>query len=268
MGKFIFSPILSLFSRRFYGEMSRSSLGQGVLYLLSLAFVVSIVSVTAFSFSILPKINQGAQWVRENMPPLEFTREGVQTTVQQPFSLTHPEWGTILIVDTNRETVTDEEMRQTIFYITKTKLYAWDRTKNEHRIVDARPQPGDVSQNWQDVHVDGEVVWRLYAAIRPFASPLVFVVVLFSFFAWKMAAAFFYSIPALLINILRKQKLAYEKLLNLCFFALTPVMFLQAVKTVYPGFIIPVNFWLAFVVTCGYLAFAILATQEPDQPVS
>lgn len=202
------------------------------------------------------------------MPPLEFTREGVQTTVQQPFSLTHPEWGTILIVDTNRETVTDEEMRQTIFYITKTKLYAWDRTKNEHRIVDARPQPGDVSQNWQDVHVDGEVVWRLYAAIRPFASPLVFVVVLFSFFAWKMAAAFFYSIPALLINILRKQKLAYEKLLNLCFFALTPVMFLQAVKTVYPGFIIPVNFWLAFVVTCGYLAFAILATQEPDQPVS
>ena len=157
-------------------------------------------------------------------------------------------------------------MRQTIFYITKTKLYAWDKSKNEHRIVDARPQPGEASKNWQDLHVDGEVVWRIYTAIRPFANPFIFTVVFLIFFAWKLAAAFFYSLAALLINIFRKEKLAYEKLLNLCFFTLTPMMFLQALKTVYPGFLIPANFWLSFILTCGYLAFAILATRDPDQP--
>lgn len=268
MGKFIFSPILSLFSRRFYGEMSRASLGKGVLYLLYLAVLVSIICLVAFSFTMLPQINQGAQWVRENMPPLDFTREGVQSSVKQPFALIHPEWGTLLMLDTNRETVTDEEMKQTIFYITKTKLYVWDRTKNEHRIVDARPQPGEVAQKWQDFHLDGEVVWHFYAAMRPFAAPLIFVVAFLVFFAWKIAAAFFYSIPALLINLFRKQKLAYEKLLNLCFFTLTPVMLLQLIKTLFPGFVFPVNFWVSLIVTCGYLAFAILATQEPDQPVS
>ena len=158
MGKFIFSPILSLFSRRFYGEMSRASLGKGVLYILYVAVLVAAFSVAAFLFSMLPQINQGAHWVRENMPPLEFTREGVQSSVKQPFALIHPEWGPLLMLDTNRETVTDEEMQQTIFYITKTKIYVWDRTKNEHRIVDARPQAGEVAQKWQTLQDRKSVV--------------------------------------------------------------------------------------------------------------
>lgn len=264
---FIFSPFFSLFSRKFYRDMSRASLSRGILYLVYLALLFSLIILIGFSVSLVPVADKTAEWLRDSMPALEFTKDGVKTDVEQPYSLTHPDWGPILIVDTSRDLVGDEEMRQTLLYLTKRKLYFWERARNEHRIIPIGPKTEEGLKNWQDIHVDGMVVWELYKAFKPFAFPMVFGISFGAFFALKTSAAFFYSLLALLLNLFRKEKLAYEKLLNLCCFAITPIALFQCFKLMVPEFPLRATFLLSLLVTGAFLGFAVLGTQEPEESI-
>lgn len=262
---FIFSPLLSLFSRKFYRQMSQSSLGRGFLYFLYLDLLFSLALSIGFSFVAFPTVDRGMEWLAVSMPPINFTKEGAATSVQQPFLLKHPRFGPLLIVDTTLDEASPAEVRKSYFYLTKVKIYAWNPDGQNYRFVDIRPNGEEWLRQWRDIHVDEVFIRKLYKAYRPFIPPTVFVIAFLLFLIYKSGAAFLYSLPAFLINLFRKQRLAYDQLLNLCIFALTPVAFLQVIKILWMEFPLEITFWSALLITCAYLAFAILATQEKPE---
>ncbi len=267
---FIFSPFLALFSLKFYRKITSSSLGKGFLYLSYLSLIFSVGCVAFFTTSALPSANRFVDWFQKSFPTMTFTKDGVVTDVPQPFSLKHPQYGTLLIIDTSKEEVSLEEIRNTILYITKKKLYAWDGRRNEYRIIDLVPRAGQALSNWKDLTLTGPLISTFYKRVVPIAFPIVFVFCFCLFFVWKLLAGLFYSLVALVSNFFRRNKLTYDKLLNVSFFTLTPVTLLQWLNSILPIKRFYPNFLWSFCITSIFIAFAVLGTQsnESDSAVA
>lgn len=268
MINFIFSPFLSLFSLSFYREMSRSSLGKGFLYLFYLSLLFGAGATFAFAARAVPPAGEFMRWLGDSLPDLKFTPQGLETPATQPFSLTHPRWGRILTIDTTRETVDIEEAKNSYIYLTKKKVYAAGGRQDEFRILDLTPQTEQALANWRDFTLTGSFLMTAFQRILPFSFPFVFGGAFVLFFMWKLLAALFYSLLAMLINLFRKARLSYTRLLNLSFFAMSAVIGLQWISAMFPAFPVRLNFLWSLLITALYLGFGILGTQALEEAPS
>lgn len=266
MINFIFSPILSLFSLSFYREVMKSSVGKGFLYILYLSLIFAAATDVIFARILMPQADRFAEWFRDSFPPMTFTKEGVVTDVAQPFKLEHPTIGSLMMIDTSKETATIEEIRSTLLYVTKKSLYVWDGRRNQYRIFELAPMNAEAEANWKDLEVTGEKAYGIYLRFAPMAYPIVFLLCFVFFFIWKLLAGVFYSLIALIINTFRKNRLNYEKLLNVAFFSLTPATYLQWASSLFPGRF-RLNFLWTLAVTTLFLAYVLIGTdsQEEDE---
>ncbi len=263
MINFIFSPLKALYSRKLYREVSRASVGRGFFYLSYLALLY-MVGVTAFLLvSVKPSADNFIGWLEHSLPEMTFTREGVVTNVKQPFSLVYPPLGTLLVIDTTKEMPDTEELRKSFFFITKTKLYV--SQNNQRRIVDVIPQGEKALSQWKDFTLTGPFTRTIYKILFPFFFVIIIVFAFLGFFIWKLVAALFYSLLALAINLFGKQKLSYPGLLNISFFALTPITLLQWLQLSFLKFPFRLNFLWALLITTLFLSYAILGTQSQEE---
>lgn len=266
MKEILLSPLYSLFSLNFYRRVLRSPLSKGFSYLLYLSVLFAFGVTIVFMFTVIPIGNEFANWLKQNFPELVLTREGVAAKVEQPFSLTHPDFGTIAVIDTTKEMPTAEDLGKTVFFVTKTQVFIQNRPgerTGDYRVVDLVPRNEQAKATWRDFVVTGTFIETIYRRLRPFAAPLLFIFCVFFFFVWKLIVALLYSLLALILNLFRKEKLSYRSLVNLCFFAITPVIVLQWLRPFLP--FLPLNVFVAGFVTGSYLGLAILKTQSTDQ---
>ncbi|MBI4398331.1 MAG: DUF1189 family protein [Candidatus Omnitrophica bacterium] len=256
----LLGPVFSFFSVSFYRRIIHSRLGKGFLYLAYLAFLYGLILLVTLWLPFKPALDRFEGWFTTNLPQMTFTREGVVTKAAQPFEMKSSEYGSVLILDATKNEIGD--IPDTWLYITKTKALFRGGNANDFRVVELVPKNEEEKTKWKDVTLTGDSVHAMYKRVMPFAHPVIFIVVFFTFFLWKILAALVYSLVALLLNLFRREKLQYGSLLALSMFALTPVTVLQVFSLFIPRVGLALNPLTAFILTGLYLALGILATQN------
>jgi hypothetical protein len=160
-----------------------------------------------------------------------------------------------------RTDVEAQAMGNLMVFVTSRKIYI--KQGNQMRIYDLRRE--DTGAGPYSVQITKEYLDRLYASIRPWLALFAAILFFFFFFIWKLLAALFYSWFGLLINFLRRPRLNYGAIFDVSAFALTPVIWIQAIYLLVPAVAkLPFGFFGSFLLTFIYLVFAIKGTQERE----
>lgn len=265
MFDFILAPFLSLFSPPFYRRLLTRPQSLGFLYLAYLSFLVSTGAGLLFRNNSLPAADELVDWLGRRIPEIVFTREGVRMGIKEPLLLSHPRWGALLYLDPTHEVPKSEDLEKALVVLAQKKAAYHDPNTGESRLRSLIPN--QTQKEWKDLTVTGEGVLRFWRRIQPWVFLVFFGITFMGFYLWKLLAGLVYSLIALLLNRFRTERLRYPSLLNLTFFALTPVVGLQFLSWNFPRWPIPLNPITAFLITSLYLALAILWTQEgPPRP--
>ena len=260
MKDFLLSPLLSLFSLSFYRRINSRKTASGFFYVGYLSLILTFTVLLAYRIYFFPSADQFMKWLGGNLPPLTVTRQGVQMELKQPLLLTHPQWGPLVYFDPVSEAPKPEDLEKALVIVTRTTLSYRDPRSGETRIQRLIPEPR--KGEWRDMVLTGDRLLFLWSRTRP----LVGITVVLGFFIasclWKLLVGLLYSLVGLLFNRFRREPLTYSAVLNVAFFALTPVTLLQGVGWLVPAFVLPFGFLISLVLTAAYLAFGILATQQ------
>lgn len=266
MFEFLFAPILSLFSPRFYRSVLQSSVLKGFSYLIYLSLISAGIFVAIINLRWIPVAEDFIDWFSRGFPAITLTKDGISSSVEQPYEMKHPSFGAILILNTEKEEAEEEKMRKAFFYVTKTRIYANDPLRNETRIFDLKlDQSGKTKQQIENQVLTGETVKKFYRTAKPIFLFVFFFMMTFFLLLWKITTAFFYSVVALLLNQFREEKFSYAALLNVSCFSLTAVTLLQFLNLIAPQLHLAPAFWIAFMITTLYLGLAILIASPPEK---
>lgn len=255
----LLGPIYSLFSVSFYKRVLGFSFWKGFLYLCFLSLVYGVLFLVFLFMPFRGQADRFVSWFAEHLPQLTLTKEGVLAEVQQPFEVKHPMYGSILVIDTTKASL--ETMPETLIYLTKTKLIFRNEARGQYRVFNLAPESEEAKAQWKNFMITGPFLESWYYKLVPLAYPAVLIFIFLFFLIWKLLAALFYSLIALIIHLFRKEKLSYRSLFVCSIFALSPVIVLQWAGMFIPRIYLVLNFFTALVLTALYLAFGILATQ-------
>ncbi len=261
MANFFLAPFLALFSVAFYKQRLVTPLRTGFLYLLYLSFLLSIFATARIRIQLLPVANEFVDWLRQSLPEITVTAQGIQTKTQEPILLTHPQWGPLIYLDPTKDAPQSGDFEKALVTLTRRKVAYRSPEGGEVRIQDLLPQGPQRGQ--QDFLVTGEGIAKLWRGLAPWLTAIFFVSSLAAIYLWKLAASLGYSLVALILNLFRREKLSYKALIHFSIYTLTPVAFLQIIASLFPAWPIPLNFITALLVTGIYLSLAIFATQSP-----
>jgi hypothetical protein len=258
MTDIVLGPVLSLYSVAFYRRVARQRLGRGLAYLVYLSSLYSAsISIALLAFW-LPAVDRFVDWLAPNLPEVKLTDHGAVTDAPQPFVLTHPVLGTLLVIDTRRETPSADDLRGAPVFISRTQVVVSEGPAGQRRVYDLMPQTPEARARWEGLVVNGASVKKIYGRLRLLAAPLAFVAFLVFFFVWKFLAALAYSVLGLVLNLLRRERLPYASILTLACFAMTAVIVLQTLAAFGAFGSFRLSYLTAWLVTGAYLALAML----------
>ena len=258
--------MLSLFSGRFYQNILKSSLIKGFLYLTYLAFLGSLAFMTIIFLKWVPMAEDFLDWFAHKMPPLTLTEQGITSPVKQPYAMTHPTFGTILALNTDKEDATPEDIKNTFFYVTKKKIYANDPIRNKVQVIDLFSPKNKPSHPLPQT-ITGESVRSFYFRAKPMFLTILSLLLAGFVFLWKLIDALLCSLIALLLNQFREEKFSYSALLNVSIFSLTTVSLLQFLNLSSPDFHIPLPIWVKILIGTIYLGFALLIASPLEKTI-
>lgn len=265
MFDYIFSPILSLFSPRFYRKIQHNSVATGFFYLIYLSVFYTIVFILTVAFRWIPVVEEAVNWFAHELPSITYQNGEFSSPAQQPFTLKHPTLGTVLVIDTAKETAPAEEFKKAYFFITKKLIYVTNPLAEESQVVDLAAsklkKPGqEISQTFT-----GDMVEMFYKKAKPIFFGALFVMSGGFVFFWKMMAAFISFLIAVVMNQFRERMLPSAGLFNTACFAITFVSLLQMLDMIAPGLHLMPPTWMAVLMTSLYLGFSILIIAPTSQ---
>lgn len=260
MRDFLLAPLLSLFSPRFYRKLLALPQTLGFLYLAYLSLLLSVWALFMFRIYSLPIVDELIEWLGKGLPEMVFTQEGVQMKIKKPLLLTHPRWGAFLYLDPTSDSPRSDDLEKAFLVMTRTRMSYQDPNTGESRMVNLIPK-GEPREERHVVLTSGTFL-KFWRRLKPFVASIFFITAFLLLYLWKLLAGLLYSLVALILNRFRNEKLRYSSLLNLTFFALTPVAGLQVLAFSFTKWPIPLNFLTAFLVTSLYLTLAVFFTQE------
>lgn len=263
----LLGPVYALFSLDFYRRVQRSSLSLGFLYLLYLSAILSILFFWLFFIYAVPQADRFVEWVKAKMPVLTWAEEGLRMDRPSPYVMEHPEFGPLVVFDTTKDDIDLEELKKVPVFVSSRKVYAHQQG-GEVRIYDLKELMRQVDPK-TGVKIDAAMIDAFYHSIK---GPLIFFLFLFFFpsiFIWKLLAGLLYSLLGCVINLFRGKRLSYGAVLNVTFFALTPVSFIEVLQLALPSLgRVPFGIIGSAVVTGIYLFLAVKKTEDDREDFS
>ncbi len=249
------APIYALFSKAFYRQVSKTSLGNGFLYLLYLAALLTVFFYIMIFTVALPQLNPLVAWVEQNMPPLAGTPQGFQMSVPSPYVMVHPDFGPLVTFDMN-VTEADEKMMENVpVLISSTKIYIRSKA-GEIRTIDLFSPAAQTrgAQIPKTIQIDGALIEKIYQTLKTWILGFLFFILLLVFFLMNLVQGLLCSLLGLIFNSMRSAKLGYGAVLNVSLFALTPAVLYSVFKEVVPFLrFLPSGFLVSLLITGIYL---------------
>jgi hypothetical protein len=254
----------------FYKDILEQPFSASIRYFIVLAVVATIFMSSRYNYSLYRDMNKMAQWVVENIPPVTIERGVVRAQAREPYVLEDD--SSAIIIDTTGTTPSLDPKYKSGLLIGKENMYVrlnsikekgYRFTKIDLFILGCglaasfiKPdvmEKGVVELSliqrviFDQAHVEQ---WKKKVII---AGSVLFPFFYFIYFAvFKLIQAAFFGFVIIFSNrTLKEAGITYDKVLNLCIYALTPVTVLMIGITL-PGLEIP---YVEFIYLFMYVAF-------------
>jgi hypothetical protein len=261
---FLMAPILTFFSKHLYREALSKGFGRGFGYLAYLTGLFSLIVLLLSNLLLLPFAENLMSWFIHMTPEMTLRGDGLSTAVAQPYVVDYPDLGPIYVIDTNK-TANDflRSSEQAPIMIGKQEIVIQsDLAAEGARVISLEKLMNQLRESNSVFLISKQVMRNVVNGLKGFLVPSVVFFLGLSFFIWKITSAFLYSIAALVLNRMRKNKLRYRNLFALSCYAITPVTMIQAVNFSVPDFNFSVNILIAIALTICYLAYALFAASD------
>lgn len=260
MIRFLISPFLTLFSKRVYREGMTSGIGRALGYLFYLSFLWVLFFAVLVKLRFAPLVDQGFEEVLAQVPEMTLSQSGLSTEEAKRYVVEHalvPD--PIMVIDTTKviDALKNEGLKAPILVASDAVL-----VRNEQQLQERTLRFSEFAKNLPEpsqrgVRLTHDVFRDWYQKLRTFVIPITLLVTGAIFFLWKVTAALIYSVAALLLNLMAKEKSRYERLLSLSCYALTPVTILQFVNIFFLGSSLNLNVLVSVAITIVYLIFGL-----------
>ncbi len=256
----ILDPLNAITSVNFYRKVAVQRVSRTIGYLIYVALLFALAATAAVKVRLAPEVEKACAWLGQAMPVLTLQNGKMSSATAAPVTVRYPELTDFAFtVDTARaEPVTADilDTNKVIGYVTSDALYlrgAQGRVEAYQFAKDASPKP---------VVIDAAFYQSASRVLVRLLYPLTLVFAFLFTAVWKIAAALFYALPAVMINAMMEGGLSFDALFNIAAYAQTLVIALQAIflfmPTGIPGF--PV---IALISTGVYTWLAIKRLKEP-----
>lgn len=253
---FLLAPIMSFFSVRLYRSALQSGIGRGFAYLAYLTVLFCLLAVFLCQLLLLPLASNFTDWLIQVTPEMTLQQTGIQVVVKEPYVVKHPAFGPLYVIDTTKnldELVSGKNLAPIL--IGKEHVVVQNSRRGQVRIFDLKQAMEQARQASQPIRITKNLMHQINKRIQALIIPAVLILLAPFFFIWKLLAAFFYSLIALLLNRFRKEKFSYGSLFTLACYAISPVTVFQAANLSIPGASFNVNIFLSFGLSLVYLIY-------------
>lgn len=265
--KMLSAPFKALYDRAFYARAAHAGAGKGLIYILYLSAIMLAGALISVQTRLLPEANRFVEWLQVEMPVLQWAPQGLSMKGATAYALVHPEYGPLAQFDMERGEITREDMGPNSIFVTSQKIYMRQPGTEELREYDITQLAG-AGAPAEPFEVRPENIGTFYREIKPWLAAGLLASIFGIFILWKLLAALFYSWIALLINMMRQEKLYYSHLWTVTCFALTPAALIQTLQFALPPLAaIPFGPAGSFALTVLYLFLAVKGT-EPASPAA
>ena len=220
--RFFLAPVFAIFDLNVYREARNEKFGTAVLYQLYLS-ALFCVAVAVLSVSLLPKADAFMDWLKKECPGMTFTAQGLKLDTPGKVTLTHPTLGSFISFDDSRQTMTEEEMGQSMIYVTSTMIYTrTGRGLQARSFVGAGGNAANApAQKNVQIHLDGVKINEFYTKLK-WPLVVVFMLILLCFgFISRLLTALILGVFGFLIQLAVPRGLQYENFFVLASFSLS-----------------------------------------------
>lgn len=264
MLRMLADPVRSVADFSFYREVPGKTVGATIGYIMYLGLLFALCACLWAFLHLRPRVDELTAWLGKEVPRLTLENGRLRSAAEGPVTVRHPETEELVIViDTGRESaVTPAEMkeREALVYLTQGACFVFNKLNGEMKAYDFAAQKIE-----KPVEIGPEFYAMLGKSLVLVAYPALFLGTLFIFPLWKHAAAFIYSLVALLVNAFVTGGLEYPALYRLSVYAQTPVIVLQMLTIVLERRI-PYFRLLAFLLVGVYLWQGIRQLRSAGEP--
>ena len=205
----------SVTSVKFYQEVIRRSLREGLVYFSFLILVVTLILTVRFSFDIAKGLAEFEMWSRENLPDIVIEKGEVFVDVPQPWQEEAGDF--VVIIDTTGEIEKIDDYYPHGLLLMKDRLLL-KRGPYETRRYDL--------SKVESFRFDPETARRWRQVGQWFLPPLLAFFLFFYFWVGKFVQVFLFSLISLLANWAMKKGLSYKTLFTIGLYAMTPPLLL------------------------------------------
>jgi len=268
LSNFLLSPLTALYDLDFYRNLMRSRLRFAFYYLGYVALILAIGSAIVFNARFKPVSDELIDWFEETLPVMQFTAEGMLTEVKQPYELSHPVYGSVLLIDGQRKNVTNADLLETYCIITATKAYLRSGSPEGPLEVSLIPKTPLQQAKWSEFVLSGPILKEAYQKMVPMSIPVVLIVTFVLFYLSKLISAAIFTWVAMGMS----RFLYFEHYGNRSFgqwfviasFALTPSILLQSLPVLLPALPFSVGILPSSLVTVLFLWFVLAGVKQRE----
>ncbi len=255
----LFQPIwMSFYSRALYRDVAQNWRGTGFLYLLVLLALSWIHPIVQLHRRVGGMVETLGPAVLAQVPTISIHQGEVSILEPQPYVVSVPGSATpLMIIDTTGRTT--PETTDAFLLLTRHQVVA-RKSPHETRTYDLA--------GIQDLTIDKNSVASLLDLSRRYLAPLSYPVALIGSYVYRLLQVLIYAAIGLAFASLLKVPLEFPELLRLASVAVTPAIVadtLRGILQIESSYV----WWLVcFLLSMGYLMFAVQANSaaEPQVP--
>lgn len=241
--------VMSFFSPKIYRDIAYSWRGACILYLLILVALTQIPTALIFHRQTMEFVRKDAPPLVAQVPRMTFADGKLTMDENRPYQIKDPKSGELLaVIDTTGATKALSDTTAGVLF-TATQLSV-KRSKERIEII-------SYAKNYNFV-VTRERIARVLQWIERYAAAVIYLCSVVFVLIYRMIQALIFSLAGLIFAKVMHIRLPYGAVYRLAAAALTPAIVLGTVCTTFTV-AVPFPGFLFFVLTLGYLMFAVKA---------
>jgi len=234
---------------KFYKQVKNFSVGKSIKYILSVAFLISLILTIRYSYGFGKGLDIATEWMKKNLPVIDIKDGVASVDVEQPYKVTQEDFA--MIIDTTGKTASLDGYKKGILLMKDKVIYKDSEAKTEiYSLADVKA-----------LRIDENFM----SAIRKNAVWIIFPFMLLGIYLYFIAARFLqiliFSLVTIFASAVTKIQLTYKQIFNMGTYAITPSMLLGAIAALFMK-VIPGAAWVYCGVYIIYLVAGLLNCKE------
>ena len=248
----------SFHSKELYQDVGRNWSSQGALTLLIILAFIWIPYTAQIHMQDMPETERELAKMVKDIPRIEIRNGQVHTAAPMPYTIYDQETGApMLIIDTTGEVTSLSHLPKGML-LTRNQLFI---KNNEYQT-----RSYDLT-GIDEFYVDQQRLEGWISVIRHIAAIVIYPFAVLGVYAYRLIQGCIYALVGLLFANILKVELRYSAIIQMTYVALTPMLILDAVKTLLN---LEIPLWTPICITLVlvYLFYGMKANQEEDGQIN